>query len=264
MSDSHGALCSDFYVNQRLNLKMDLPADRETVLGMFDRVRRDFPAMDRFRRFPSELVLESDPGAGHQQWISMRKSHIRTGVVNGPSPQESYALHKLMLETAPYYLSISSLDIDYLELLYGFDLLAAGNHDLIVHEALFVSSPLGRMLDIQGTRPLDCQPVFGIALDDGAELQAFFEVKTRTPGGPGSPTWRSNGRTEASGETNPDAPQEPISVYLTLRRYGSFRDVSVLKGVFDNLSQIGEKYIDERVVPNLLLPIREAIASHNA
>ena len=40
MSDSYGALASDFYVNQRLNLKMDLPTERETVLNMFDRARK--------------------------------------------------------------------------------------------------------------------------------------------------------------------------------------------------------------------------------
>ncbi len=256
MSESYGALCSDFYVNQRLNLKMDLPTNRETVLGMFDRVRRDFPGMDRFRRLSSELALESDPTAGQQHWIALRRNHLRTGVVNAPSPQEAYALHRLALETAPYYLSISPLDVDYLELLYGFDLLAAGNHDLIVQEALFADSPLGRMLDVHGTRALDCQPVFGIALDDAAELQAFFEVKTRTPGGPGSPTWR--------GESNSDVAPEPISVYLTLRRYGSVKDVAELKTIFSQLAKHGENYLEGRVVPNLIMPIREAIASNNA
>ena len=34
------ALCSDFYVNQKLALKMDLPSERETILHFFDRVRK--------------------------------------------------------------------------------------------------------------------------------------------------------------------------------------------------------------------------------
>ena len=59
MVNSIGALCTDFYVNQKLGLKMDLPTARETVLDMFDRVRKSVPSMDRFRRYEGELSLES-------------------------------------------------------------------------------------------------------------------------------------------------------------------------------------------------------------
>ena len=37
MATSFGALCTDFYINQKVGLKMDLPADRETILHLFDR-----------------------------------------------------------------------------------------------------------------------------------------------------------------------------------------------------------------------------------
>ena len=37
MSSELGTLCSDFYVNQRVALTMDLPAARQTVLDLFDR-----------------------------------------------------------------------------------------------------------------------------------------------------------------------------------------------------------------------------------
>ena len=56
---SLGALCTDFYVNQKLALKLDLPSARETVLDMFDRIRKELPNMDRFRRYDGELALES-------------------------------------------------------------------------------------------------------------------------------------------------------------------------------------------------------------
>ena len=45
------ALCSDFYVNQRLWLKLDLPDRRETVLDLFDRLRRTFPKLSQFQRY---------------------------------------------------------------------------------------------------------------------------------------------------------------------------------------------------------------------
>ena len=46
MPSSINAICSDFYVNQKLALKMDLPTRRETVLDMFDRIRREMPVME--------------------------------------------------------------------------------------------------------------------------------------------------------------------------------------------------------------------------
>ena len=36
MATSYGALCDDFYVNQKLTLRMDMPSDRETVLHLFE------------------------------------------------------------------------------------------------------------------------------------------------------------------------------------------------------------------------------------
>jgi len=254
MSENYGAICSDFYVNQRLNLKMDLPNNRETILAMFDRVRREFPNMDRFRRMEHELALESDPAADPQQWLAMRRTSVRTGVVSPVDPSAAYGFHKLILEIAPYFLSVSPLDIDYLELLYGFDLLAVGNHDAIVYDALLSGSPLGRMLDVPGAAPVDCQPVFGVALNDSSELQAHFEVKTRTP-----PAFSGSTR-----EGPPDAPPEPISVYLTMRRYGAVKDISDLVTIFKQLTTRGEELLQTRVVPNLLVPIRDAISSGNA
>jgi len=35
-SSSLAAICSDFYVNQKLALKLDLPTARESVLDLFD------------------------------------------------------------------------------------------------------------------------------------------------------------------------------------------------------------------------------------
>lgn len=244
MADSYEGIASDFYINQRLNLKMDLPTERETVLNMFDRVRKEFPSMERFRRIQSELALESDGGEEPQRWIALRKTSIRSGAINPGTPEEGYRLHQLVLETAPYFLSISPLDIDFLELLYGFDLLCSGNHDAVVFDALFGGTPIAGLSDQRSSIPVDCQPVFGISLSEDMSLQAHFEVKTRTP--------RPSGR---GGET----PSEPISVYLALRRYGSVRDVGDLPDVLKTLAKHGEELIQTRVIPTLVQPIRQAI-----
>ena len=45
MSESYKALCNDFYVNMKLALKLELPKSRETVLDLYERVRKQYPAM---------------------------------------------------------------------------------------------------------------------------------------------------------------------------------------------------------------------------
>jgi hypothetical protein len=104
-------------------------------------------------------------------------------------------------------------------------------------------------------RHIDCRPLCGAALTEQADIQAMFEVKTRTPGGPGSPVWK--------GESN-DLPPEPISVYLTLRRYGPVKDVADLATHLATLAEQGERLVQHKIVPNLLVPLRDAIASSNA
>lgn len=241
MTESFGALCSAWYVNLKLALKLDLPRKREEVLDLFERIRRQFPAMSQFRRYREELALESEPEAEPQRWVALRGHTIRAGVVDPDRFEDAYALHRCVLEVAPYYLSISPLDVDYVELLYGFDLNAGGNHDEIVFEALVAGSPLAAALDIPGSHVVDCQPMFGVALNDVGSAEAFVEVTTRPP---------------ERGEYGTDRPPEPISVLLTLRRYGPVGEIAELPSVLDELSRRGEQLVHSRVVPNLVVPIR--------
>jgi hypothetical protein len=52
-------------------------------------------------------------------------------------------------------------------------------------------------------------------------------------------------------------------VCLSLRRPGPFGNVKELPQVLRDLAQRGEELIESRVVPALLLPLRDAIASNN-
>jgi hypothetical protein len=54
---------------------------------------------------------------------------------------------------------------------------------------------------------------------------------------------------------------EPISVYLTLRRYEPVSDLKALPAVFDELAEIGEDLATAKVLPHLVAPIRRAIAA---
>lgn len=238
MTASYGAFCTDFYVNLKLGLKLELPKGRDTVLSLFERVRRQYPGMSEFRKYKEELALESPASATPHRWIAVRSSSVRAGVVNPAAAAEAYRLHRMVLDVSPYFLSISPLDVEFVEVLYGFDIAAGGNQDSVVAETLLGGSPLASLLDLASGRPIDCQPVLGFALDDGAE--AYFEVKTRP----------------ATGERAGD---EPISVYLTLRRHGPVDELKQLGDLFDKLAARGEDLVETRVLPTLVTPIRNGI-----
>ncbi len=244
MTTSFGALCTDFYINQKLALKMDLPAERETILHMFDRVRADVPQMDRFRRFPEELVLESKRREGQQSWLELSAQAVRTGVLNPSSLEDAHRLHRLILEICPYHLTISPLDVDHLELMLGFDLECKANHNEIVHDALIAGTPLAGLLESPEGKVSDVQPMLGMTLNRECTQHAFFEVKTRTTQG-------ELRRGKYRGE--------PISVYLTLRQSGPLENVDQLATWFDSLSRLAEQLANEKLVPHLLNPISRAI-----
>ncbi|MDX2119410.1 MAG: hypothetical protein SFY96_14635 [Planctomycetota bacterium] len=254
LSDSFKAFCTDFYVNQKVTVKMDLPRGRETVLDLFERVRKQFPGMNQFRKYRDELALESPQGDGVHRWLALRSNNIRSGTVNPANMPEAYALHLHVLEAAPFFMNISPLDVDYLELLYGFDIAAGGNHDAIVLDALLAGSPLASLVDVQGATPIDFQPMIGMALGQQVpgqrgEYEVHFEIKTR-PSAQSAPA------------RDPDA-GEPISVYLTLRKFGSIGDLKELSAAFRKLAAVGEELVENRVVPRLLVPIRDVIVSGN-
>lgn len=251
MPNDYSAFATDFYINQRINLKMDLAMRRDTVLSLFDRVRREISSMDRFKRYSDELALESraDPegGSGTQQWLAVRKTSVRSGAVNPESAEKGYGLHRLVLDSAPYFLDISPLDIDHVEMLYGFDLQAQGNHDGIVFNALYAGTPLAALADGSGREGhlpvVDCQPLVGVALSEDTDLQAHFEIKTRV-----------SARQIRQGEMR----EEPISIYLIVRRYGPFGDIKDLAGVQAELTRKGEELLETVVLPKLVVPIRDA------
>lgn len=244
MTESFGALCSDFYVNQKLNVKLDLPTGRETVLDLFERVRRQYPRMEVFKRYKDELALETKQGDMPQQWLAIRSASIRSGTVNPDSFGDAYAPHRHVLEVAPFYLSVSPLDIDFLELLYGFDLMAAGNHDQIVHRALFEQTAMAGLMELDDATPIECQPIFGVAFGEGRRCEAHIEVKTRSAD---------------TGDNGFSA--EPISIYLTIRSYGPMTELGELGTTLTGLAARGEELIESSVLPGFIVPIRNAIVT---
>ncbi len=260
---SYSAFCSDFYVNQKLGLKLDLPERRETVLDLFDRVRRAFPRLSNFQRYEGEVALESDSTERDWQWVALRQTSLRSGHVNPATLADAYTFHTALLEVAPYFLSISPLDIDMLEVVFGFDFdvepLATAGHagvhrsisaqhaferDAIVFDALYADTPLAQLFDRDAERVLDAQPSLTLALGD---LQVSFEVRTKP-------------RLLIAGERGGD----PISVFLTVRKFGPLSSLDDLKSTFAHLVENAETLAEQRVIPHLVMPLHETLQSRGS
>jgi hypothetical protein len=247
------ALCHDFYVNQKLGLKLDLPDRREPILDMFDRLRREFPRLERFRRFDGELALETPELEREYAWVAMRQTSLRSGAVNPESLEDAYALHARVLEVAPYFLSISPLDIDYLELVFGFDFETDAPRDEIIFDALYADAPLGLLVDRQQDTVVDAQPSLSIAISAAGDLTATFDVRSGPRQGFGPAGAGAAIDVALLGDP------EPISVFLTVRKQGPVRTLEDLKTGFACLCGHAERLAEHRAIPHLVVPIRNAI-----
>lgn len=242
--DSHAAICSDFYVNQTIALKLDLPTNRESVLDMFDRIRRRLPQMDRLKRFEGTIALESMEVNSMYSWLALGNTTIRSGWMNPESVQEACRLHRLVLEIAPAYLSISPIDVEYIEIMFGFDIDAGPSRDAIVFQALLADSPLLSLVELEREGVLDAQPSVSFSLDSEAQVHAQVDVKTRS---------------HMSEELPPEIDHAPISVFLRVKKHGPIHDIDEFGSIFSMLLGYAERLTEERVIPSVVIPIREAM-----
>jgi hypothetical protein len=181
MSNPFAAFCDDFYINVRLGSQLNLPHQRETLLHFFERIQKEFPAMTRFRKNDNgEFNLEEDRSSHSYRWASVETKRLTGGHVNPPSVKDALKLHGLLLELAPYHLGISPIEVDYLDILFGFDLAFSGNHDEVIAESLYADSPLACLTDEPNAKAVDFQPTVTVALSDDCRLQARIDVVTRT------------------------------------------------------------------------------------
>lgn len=246
MALDYGALCSDYFVNQRLGLRMDLPTDRGTLLGLFDRVKKEWPTMASLRRFRGELALESDENAVPYRWFSIRRTSIRSGIVSPESPEDALAYHGSLLTVAPYYLTISPLDVAMMEVVFGFDIETDRDRNEVVFEALLGESSLAGVVDRERDRLGACQPALAFTLGGEDSLQAVLRVQTRVK--PGE---------VRTGEFD----LAPITVTCAVRRRGSVDSMDDLTKHFERLVRRGAELVTDRLIPKVLMPIRDAILS---
>jgi hypothetical protein len=249
MSNPYAAFCDDFYVNMRLGSQLPLPHQRETLLHFFERIQKEIPTMIRFRKGENgEYSLEEDRSSNNYRWISLETKRLSSGHVNPASVEEAMRLHTLLLEMAPYHLGISPVEVDHLDVLFGFDLAFTGNHDEVIAESLLAESPLSCLSEEPGTKCVDFQPTVTVALSEDCRLQARIDVVTRT-----------NSYQVRTGDYADDV----ISVYLILRRYWGDRPRQPTQELLADMAERAEALCDKYVLPRIVRPISTAIASRS-
>ncbi len=243
----YSGLCDDFYVNMNLCTEMDLPSNRETILHFFERVRKAYPGMRNFYcREEGEVVLEEDKEEGRYRWCSVEPRRVCSGYVNPEEIPEALAQHRLVLELAPYELSISPLDCEALDVLFGFDFTYRGNHNQAVAEALGLPPALERFAEWPGSTVIHYEPCLTLALDKECRRQCRVSLETRT---------------NAYHVRTGDYPEEQISVYVTCRQYGSLAKEEAFVRTFQELVHLCQHVIDSYVIDSLLQPLARVIAT---
>ena len=251
MIHSLGTVCDDFYISSRLFLKLEMALERETVLHFMDRLRKEYPGLTKLRRTDAGgLVLKEEADEeGSRRWVRLDANSLRFGHFAPPDPETVRSFGQLILTQAPYHLTFSELDYDHLELIYGFDLEYRGNHDRLVSETLLGEhAGSGFLFGDHATHVIDAQPYFGVALTPECDLQAYVEVKSRT----------------TTFEVRSDSfENEPISVYLTIRKYWGTGNAGELAAGLQSLFDVADELAADKVVPHFVNPLAAAIASRS-
>jgi hypothetical protein len=192
-----------------------------------------------------DFVLEEDKDQGNYRWSTIEPRRVCSGQVNPATVDEAIEQHHLVLELAPYMLSVSPLDCEALDLLYGFDFTYRGNHSQLVAEALGTSPATEQLVGLPGVTVINHEPSLTIALDDDCRLQFRLSVETRT-----------NAYQVRTGEF----PEEQLSVYVTARQYGSLGPEQTFLDTLTKLREVCEEMIENHVVEHVLHPLARMIS----
>lgn len=243
----YATLAEDFYCNMNLNTEMALPAGRETILGFFERVQKNYPSMRNFfTRENGDFVLEEDKEGGQQRWLSIEPRRICSGFLNPPTIEEAMEQHELILDLIPFMLSVSKLDCEALDYMMGFDYQYRGNHDQIVSDVLGVSPAFASFANIPGAQMLNFEPTLTLALEDSCRRQARILVETRT---------------NAYQVRRQEFPEENITVYFTVRQYGSLGHDASFIDTLRELRVMSEELMEQCIIDQILRPLHQALES---
>ena len=150
-----------------------------------------------------------------------------------------------MLDNIPAALSVSPLDCESLSFMAGFDYTYRGNQNHLIVEALGVPPAYERLLEIPGAQMLTYEPTLQFALDAECRMQCRVNVESRT---------------SAYHIRSSDYPEEQLSVYVTIRRFGSLDVGESFVTTCRQLQELCFRVVDSYVVDNILVPLQQAIS----
>ena len=242
----YGSLADDMYMNVNLATEMELPGHRETVLHFFECVRKKYPTMRKFHaRDKRDFVLEEDKEQGRYRWVAVEPRRFCSGHVNPASIEDALDQHRFLLDLAPALLSMSPLDCEAIDVLFGFDFAFRGNHNSLSAEALGPGPALEGVGDVPGSKLINYEPSLTIAVDEECRTQVRVSTETRT-----------NAFQVRTGEFA----EEQLSVYVTARQYGSLEGGETYVDTVERLAQLAQDVIESCVVEQILRPLARTIA----
>jgi hypothetical protein len=225
---------------------MDLPGNRETVLHFFEQLQKKYPTMRNFySRERGEYVLEEEKEAGRYRWASVDARRVCSGFVNPESVDDSLEQHRIVVDLLPFALSVSPLDCESLNVMYGFDFTYRGNHNELVADALGVTPAFDNLAHLSGSTIVAYEPSIQFSFDGDCRVQCRVSIETRT---------------SAYHTRTGEFPEEQISVYITTRRYGSLDPGETFASATEKLYGLCRNVVDDYVVENILLPLQRVIA----
>ena len=247
MATGFNNFSDDLFVNMDLHTSLGMPQGRETVLQFCEAVQKQFPDLgDFYQRDGGEFVREGDRQSGSYRWVELASRRLSSGAFNPEDVDDACRQHAWVLERSKYFLGMSHLDVESLDLVYGFNLDYVGNRDAIVCEALLGGCRLASLVhEIDGTA-LNVEPSLVVAVDENCAMQCRLGIETRN-----SSYQVRTGQYE----------HEPISVYFTVRAYPEpnrrFDPVESLTAQ----AELAEDVIARIVIPTVVRPIASAISA---
>lgn len=238
-------IADEFHVNANLNTEIALPSERGTLLHYFEQIQKHYPSMRNFySREKGEYVLEEDKDSGFYRWTLLEGKRITSGWMNPPILNEAMDFNRVVFELIPFTLNVSTLDCESMNLTFGFDFAYRGNHNELVAEALGFNPAFekGRAM---GRKLIAQDNSLTMALEEDCRTQFRLNIEPR-----------STAYQIRSGEYG----EEPLSVYLTVRRYGSLDAGDNYVALLDRLYERGMHLLNEFVIESVLLPVQQAIA----
>ena len=240
MKNTFGSFCDGLFVDMCVNTQLELPSQRDTVLSFFERVQKRFPSLNSFsRREEGEFVLEEEKQGRRNRWVVLESDRLSAGAADPDDFEEAYQLQREVLQVMPYMLSISTLDIESLDIIFTMDFDYQGNHDEVIAEALLSGSSLNTFFETPGSRVVSCCPSAIAALSEDGRLQMRIALESRS-----NPFDR----------IEKDKQDEPISIYFTVRRYPLSTQEFNSTVSFDEQCRTAERLMFEKIIPNFAKP----------